>query len=331
MFTKSLKPAALIIGCAAYLLTQASVGFSQEISEPEAEKDHSADAESFKSVDQIARELGSPLNSLFFIDNDIQFRTYQGTLPGSEDQTAWSYTLAASFPFTLSNGKNIILGASLPFNLDQAIWVIDYDSPIWEPDTDYRDFRLRQSPYVTPDTGGYIAGYAHDHIDDLRLEAAYGGIGDNGFISMFGLVTVLPTSQDLSSSRDQWLLGPEIVLGKQADWGNLGVRATHLTRISGEDRWDTNETTFDIFFSYGLGNGWQLISNPQITYDWEADSGNELLLPIGGGVAKTFLAGNTPLQISAELQNFVVSSDRLGAEWLFSLRVTPVAWDRSRN
>jgi hypothetical protein len=92
MFTKSLKPAALIIGCAAYLLTQASVGFSQEISEPEAEKDHSADAESFKSVDQIARELGSQVNSLFFIDNDIQFRTYQGTLPGSEDQTAWSYT-----------------------------------------------------------------------------------------------------------------------------------------------------------------------------------------------------------------------------------------------
>ena len=320
-----------MIGCAAFLLTQASIGFSQEIPEPEAEEDHSASAESFKSVDQIARELGSPVNSLFYFDNDIRFRTYQGTLPGSKDQTAWSYTLKASFPFTLDNGKNIILGASLPFFLDQAMWVIDYDSPVWEPDTDYRDFRLRQSPYVTPDTGGYVDGYAHDHIDDLRLEAAYGGISDNGFISMYGLVTVLPTSQDLSASRDQWLLGPEIVLGKQADWGNLGVRATHLTRLSGEDRWDTNETTFDIFFSYGLGNGWQIISNPQILYDWEADSGNELLLPIGGGVAKTFLAGNTPLQISAELQKFVVSSDRLGVDWQFSLRVIPVASDRSRN
>lgn len=284
-----------------------------------------------KSIDQIALELTNPLNPYFFIDNTIEFRTYQGTLPGSSDQSAWSYTLAASFPFTLKNGKNITVGASIPFNLDQAIWVVDYDDPIWEPDTDYRDFRLRQSPYVTPDTGGYIAGYAHDHIDDLRLEAAYGGISDSGFTSMIGLVTVLPTSQDLSSSRDQWLLGPQLTLGKQSDWGNIGVRATHLTRISGENRWDTNETTFDVYFSYGLGNGWQLISNPRITYDWEADSGNELLLPIGGGAAKTFRAGNTPLRIAAEIQNFVVSSDRLGAEWLFSLRVTPVVSDRSVN
>jgi len=306
----------------ATLLLPATV-FGQEYSQ--------GDPATSKSIDEIARDLTNPVNSFFLFDNDIEFRTYQGTLPGSEDQTSWSYTLTASFPFELNNGKSVILRGSIPFNLDQAIWVVDYDSPIWEPDTDYRDFRLRQSPYVTPETGGYVAGYAHDHLADLTFDAAYGGISDNGFISLYGLVTVLPTSQDLSSSRDQWLLGPQLVFGKQADWGVLGVRATHLTRISGEPRWDTNETTFDLFFSYGLGNGWQIISNPKILYDWEADSGNELLLPIGGGVAKTFRAGNTPLQISAELQKYVVSSDRLGADWLFSLRVTPVAWDRSRN
>ena len=281
-----------------------------------------------KSVDQIAKELASPINSLFFMDVGVGFRSYQGSLPGSEDESAWAFNFAASFPYRLKNGKNILLRASIPFFLDQAIWVIDYDSPVWEPDTDYRDFRLRQSPYVTPDTGGYVPGYAHDHVGDLTLSAAYGGISDSGLIGSVGVVTVLPSSQDLSSSRDQWLLGAEVTLGKQDDWGNLGVRAVHLTRVSGEDRWDTNETRFHVFFSYGLGNGWQIISNPTITYDWEADSDHELLLPIGGGVAKTFRAGHTPWRIAAEIQNFVVSSDRLGPDWQFTLRMTPVFSDR---
>jgi hypothetical protein len=284
---------------AAVLLSQAGAGLASESNTDPGPPEDAGSVTAGKSADQIAIELASPIHPLFYMDIDAAFRTYEGTLPGSDDETAWALNFESAFPFLLDNGKTLVVRAAVPFFLDQAVWVINPRDPIWEPDTDYRDFRLRQSPYVTPDTGGYIPGYAHDHLGDITLAASYGGVSDSGFISMFGLGTVLPTSQDLSSSRDQWLLVPEVAIGKQADWGVIGVRASHLTRLSGEDRWDTNETRLDLFFAYGLGNGWQLISNPEIVYDWEADKDHEWLLPLGGGVAKTFMTGQTPWRIAA--------------------------------
>lgn len=313
--------------CVLLLVLNPCLGWTVEADSENDENSSSGTNNGTRSPDVIASELNSPINSLFFLDTDVEFRTYSGNLPGSDDQTSWAFKFTGSYPFMLNNGKSIQLRATVPLFLDQPTWVVDFGHPIWELDTDYQDFRLRQSPWVTADSGGY--GHSHDYLGDITLDAAYGGISENGFISMYGLATVLPTAQDLSASRDQWLLGPEIALGKQSDWGVYGVKAMHLTRISGEDRWDTNETTFDVFFAYGLGNGWQLVSNPSILYDWEADSGNELLLPLGGGVAKTFRAGSTSMRLAAELYYYAVTPDRLGTEWLFKLRFTPVFMDRS--
>ena len=61
-----------------------------------------------------------------------------------------------------------------------------------------------------------------------------------------------------------------------------------------------------------------------IMYDWEADGGNKLNLPLGGGFAKTTKIGKMPLRFAAEIQNYVVSTDRFGPEWLFKFTVTPV-------
>jgi hypothetical protein len=68
-------------------------------------------------------------------------------------------------------------------------------------------------------------------------------------------------------------LGPEVAFGKIADWGVVGAWVTHLTDVLGDSLVSTNVTSAKIFFAYGLGNGWQIISNPEISYDWEAVSG----------------------------------------------------------
>ena len=91
-------------------------------------------------------------------------------------------------------------------------------------------------------------------------------------------------------------------------------------------------TTIQAYFGYGLGNGWQLVSNPVISYDWQADSGNKLALPLGGGISKTMRIGKMPLRMSAELYNYVASPDRFGPEWLFEFSITPVVWNKyTRN
>ena len=69
----------------------------------------------------------------------------------------------------------------------------------------------------------------------------------------------------------------------------IGFWAKHLVDVwENTDRpidWSVNETWVRLFFQYGLGNGWSVISNPEILYDWEGASDNRLYLPLGGGFA----------------------------------------------
>lgn len=273
------------------------------------------------SDDGVAMELANPATLLRRFEATAEYRTYDGSLPGSSDGTSWILDFTAVYPFSLDNGKIIELRANLPLYLDQHIWEVYFDDPIWEQDRSYADWLLRQSPEVTPSTGRFETG--HDHMADLSVDVAYGGIYGDGLIGMIGVATVWPISTDISASRDQYLLGPQAVLGKSADWGVAGARVKHLTDVGGDSRFSTNETWIDVFFAYGLGNGWQIVSNPSILYDWEADSGNELLLPVGGGVSKTTRIGRVPLRVDAELYYHVETAERFGTEWLFQFRITP--------
>lgn len=271
------------------------------------------------SVDQVGLELSSPLTRFRGFSVDMDYRTYQGDLPEANDQTGFRMVFTPSWPIKLSNEKFLFLRATIPVFGDQ---------PYWKPVSylDYAEFLIRQLPSIDETTGGF--SYGHDHLGDIGIDIGYGGVNENGFISMVGIANVAPTSEDQSARRGQWLIGPELALGQVTSWGLFGGRAKHLTNIDGEGAqevsYDTNETTLELFFAYALGNGWQIESNPIILYDWEAVSGNEWSIPVGVGVSKTFMSGSRPIKLGLEVQNFVVSADRFGPEWLIGFNLTPV-------
>ena len=273
------------------------------------------------TVDEIAMELSSPVTSLVALHNDFEFRSYQGNLSGADDQSALIYKFTPSFPIPLDNGKNILLRLTIPVNSNQPLYYVDR--------AEYPEFLVRQLADSLPTDREFIDG--HDHLADIEFDIAYGGVSDNGFISMYGVSFAFPTSQDFSSAIDQYQAGPEVAFGKVAPWGVYGVEAKHMMRLSGEDAWDTNMTSVQVFFAYGLGNGWQAISNPVIQYDWEAASDNKLFLPLGGGVSKTVRLGKMPLKMDLELQYYVVSPDALGPQWLLSFSLAPVFGNPSQN
>ena len=122
-------------------------------------------------------------------------------------------------------------------------------------------------------------------------------------------------------------MGPAVNIGQMTDWGVYGVLASHyIDLIEKRDKGapDTTQTTLQVYFGYDLGRGWQLISNPVITYDWEADSSNKLNLPLGAGISKTIKIGKIPLRFTAEAQYFVASTDRFGPDWLYKFTVSPI-------
>ena len=268
------------------------------------------------SLDEIAKELSNPVTALATLSNDLEYRIYQGSLPGADDDTAYIYTLRPSIPIPLSNGKNILMRFGIPINGEQPIYAVGNEQ--------VSPFLIRQNASTIPTDGTFDNYHGHSHLGDIDFDIAYGGVSDSGFISMYGIAGVLPSSQDLSQSIDQYQLGPEIALGKVTGWGVYGAWLTHLTRVSGEDKWDTNMTSLKIFFAYGLGNGWQVFSNPVIEYDWEGDSDNQLFLPLGAGVSKTTRFGSMPMKLSFEIQKYIASPDAIGPDWLFTFSVVPV-------
>jgi hypothetical protein len=271
--------------------------------------------------EEVALELANPATLLRRVENTIEYRSYQGSLPGAGDGESWIYKFTPVYPIALNNGRIIELRATLPLYFNQPLWEVYYDDPIWELDRSYADWLLRQSPQVTPSTGRFETG--HDHMADLSIDAAYGGVYRDGLIGMIGVTTVWPVSTDISASRDQILVGPQAVLGKLGEWGVAGARLRHLTDVAGDKRFSTNETWVDLFFAYSLGKGWQIVSNPSVLYDWEADSGNHLLLPLGGGISRTTRIGRVPIRMDAELYYYVESADRMGADWMFRLNIVP--------
>jgi hypothetical protein len=272
------------------------------------------------SVDEIALQLVNPATVLRSVAWDMKYTTFQGTLPEADDQTAFSNVFTPSWPIRLSNGKHLLLSAAITINGDQ---------PGWKPvsSIDYPHWLIRQLPDFDETVGGFASG--HGHMDNLAFDIGYGGVDENGAISMFGIANVAPTSDDRSAMRRQWLIGPELALGRMTSWGLYGMRAKHLTDIwsgntpQGVD-FNTNETTLKLFFAYSLGNGWLIEANPVILYDWEAVSGNEWTVPVGAGLSRTFMLGKVPVKLGLEIQNHIVSPDRFGPELLVNLNLTPV-------
>lgn len=270
------------------------------------------------SIDEVALNLSHPGTSLFSIDNRFKFRSYQGSLPEASDQSGFRYELEGIWPIHLNNGKNVLLRATVPINADQ---------PLYKVGKEYlSEWMIRQWADVIPQDSFFSPG--HDHLDDITLNLGYSGVSDSGLISLFGLKAVFPTSQDFSSGRDQYLLGPEIALGKVTSWGVIGATASHVADIGGESGYHTNMTELDVFFAYGLGNGWQIVSNPKIEYDWEAASGNSLFIPLGGGASKTVRWGSVPIKMDAELYYYVESPDAFGPQWMFTFSLAPVLFNK---
>lgn len=306
--------------CLLILLAMPGLAFADEDVEQDAVKDVvETDNRVGLSLDEIAVQLFNPVSLLPVIKNDFEYRLYQGSLADASDTSAWIYKFQPSFPIPLSNGKTIQLRLTIPIYGTQPLYRLLPD----DADTEYSEFQIRQNATTIPKYGSFDHGWGHDHLADVSFDVAYGGVSDSGFISMFGIAGVLPTSADLSASVDQYQLGPEVALGKLTDWGIYGVWFKHLTGLYGEEAWDYNMTTLEVFFAYGLGNGWQVFSNPIIQYDWEGDTDNKLFLPIGGGISKTISVSRTPLKLAFEVQKYIVSPDALGPDWLFTFTMTP--------
>jgi len=119
----------------------------------------------------------------------------------------------------------------------------------------------------------------------------------------------------------KWGAGPSAVLLTMNGPWVCGLLINNIWSFAGSpSRGDVNQMLMQYFINYNLPDGWYLSSAPIITANWEADSGNQWTVPIGGGGGKIIRIGKLPLNCS--VQGFYnVEKPNNGPDWNLRLQV----------
>jgi hypothetical protein len=111
-----------------------------------------------------------------------------------------------------------------------------------------------------------------------------------------GPALLLPTATDDNLGTGKWSAGPGLVALIQPPKWTIGVLVNNLWSFAGpSSRADVNTMTLQYFVNYNLQKGWYLSSDPILSANWNAPSGNVWLVPFGGGIGRIFKAGAQPM------------------------------------
>jgi len=159
------------------------------------------------------------------------------------------------------------------------------------------------------------------------------GLGDLNFTGFFspkkpgkviwgvGPALVFPTATDDVLGTGKFSLGPSVVaLTIKGQWV-IGALASNVWSVSGnDDRADVNFFLMQYFINYNFPSGWYLTSAPIITSDWEAASGEQWIVPFGGGGGKVFRIGKQPMNINTQVF-YNVETPTNGPKWQWRFQI----------
>jgi hypothetical protein len=166
-----------------------------------------------------------------------------------------------------------------------------------------------------------------------------GGLGDitvpmmvsppaGNWILGLGPTLLFPTATRDAFGRQQWGVGPAAAFGyKTKDWTAV-VFPQYWWGIGGagqnKNTPDASYLSMLYAFFYNLPNGWQVGTNPTISYDHKASSGNKWNVPVGVTVAKMTKIGDVPVKFQLGVEYSVVSQDTFGQVAQLKLNIIPV-------
>jgi hypothetical protein len=120
-----------------------------------------------------------------------------------------------------------------------------------------------------------------------------------------GPIFQVPTATPGVLGAGKWAAGPDAVaLIMPGNWV-IGALATQLWSFAGQaGRPPVNTFLLQPFVNYNIGDGLALSSAPAITANWTTPS-NRWAVPLGGGVSKTFKAGDQLMSLAVSYYSYV--------------------------
>ena len=244
-------------------------------------------------VNKVARELSNPVGSLASLNFQGNYQRLDGSAPGVSDHSSTSLVFLPTIPFKVASG-NLIVRPAFPF----------IGTPV--PDG---------SGEWTKERG----------FGDMQLVVNWGRVEKSGLLWSLGGTFVFPTGSNEFVTQDQWQAGPAAILGLIKEWGVLGGFWQHWYGLnSPEGRAKADLGSLQVFYWFGLGNGWQVGGSPVLSQNYVARETNQFTFPLNLGVAKTFVLGKMPFKATVQAQYFLTRPDVTGPSWGIFFQFSPV-------
>lgn len=144
----------------------------------------------------------------------------------------------------------------------------------------------------------------------------------NGILWGVGPVISAPSATEPIYGSGKWSAGAGLVgLTMTGPWV-IGALLNNVWSFAGaSDRAAVSQMTLQPFVNYNFDGGWFLSSGPLITANWEAPSGQQWTVPVGGGVGRTYRIGTQP--VTTSLTAFYnVERPTGGPEWNIRFQMT---------
>ncbi len=134
-------------------------------------------------------------------------------------------------------------------------------------------------------------------LKDTTYQAFFSPAEPGKFIWGLGPTMILPTHTDDNLGQDKWAAGPAGLLLIQKESANFGLLGQHFWDFAGDDdASEINLSTLQYFINYNTPH-YYINTSPTMSYNWEADSGNEWTVPVGLGIGKIFRFGDMPVDM----------------------------------
>ena len=240
------------------------------------------------SLEEMAKSAQNPMAAMISVP--FQNNTNFNVGPGEETQNILN--IQPVIPFSLNENWNLITRTIIPVISQPGF------APGQDRENGIGDIQLSLflSP-VQPSSGGWILGG--------------------------GLVAQFDTATDSRLGTQRQGLGPSfIVLRPDGAWVYGGL-VNNIWDVGGDDdRDEINQMLIQPFVNYNFPDkpGRYLTFAPIITANWEADSGDQWTVPLGGGIGQIMKWGDTPVNLQASAY-YNVETPKNGADWQMRLQV----------
>lgn len=242
------------------------------------------------------RKLSNPLGDVWALFTEFDTTVSNGRLTAGDQQAGSRMIYQPILPIPLSEHWRFITRPTIPVLFRQPVPV---------------------GAGMVDETSG---------VGDIQVPMVISPSVDHWILGA-GPTWLFPTATRRAFGRDQWGVGPAVVVGHYTDKVIVGVFPQYFFGIGSHPASSAHDASYMnllYFMYYNLPKAWQVGFSPTITYDQWAGNGNKWNVPAGVAVSKTTKLGGLITKFELGVEYSVVHQEAFGQRTTVRFSVIPV-------